>query len=192
MGAFRGDFACLGGVLGSPWGVWGASWGPRRSRTAPRQRQDRLKTASSRLPDGPRSPQEAAGPSQDAPRPLQEGDISADLEARCSFHQISWNVLKVFVFQYFWGSPSPLRASWWHLEASWALPGPTWRLLGASWCRRGVSWDRFEGQDGPRLPQDRVKITPRPPLYGPKIGQDRHSMPKTVPRGRHEGLSVVF
>ena len=55
-----------------------------------------------------------------------------------------------------------------------------------------MSWDRFEGQDGPRLPQDRVKITPRPPLYSPKIGQDRHSMPKTVPRGRHEGLSVVF
>ena len=192
LGAFRGDVACLGGVLGSPWGVWGVSWGPRRCMIAPRQHQDLFKTASSRFPDGPRSPQEAAGPPQDGPRRLQEGDISADLEARCSFHQISWNVLKVLVFQYFWGSPSPLRVSWWHLEASWALPGPTWRLWAVSSCRRGASWGHLGGQDGPRPSQDRLKITTRPPVDGPKICQDRHNMAKIVSRGRHEGLSVVF
>ena len=151
--------------------------------TTPIQRKDRLKTESCRPAYWRRSSQEAPRPCQDGPRLLQEGDISAYLEVRCSFHQISWNVLKVFVFQYFWASPSPLRVSWWHLEASWACLAPTWRLVGASWCRRGASRGRFEGQDGPRLPQDRVKITPRPRLDGPKIGQDRHNMSKIVPRG---------
>ena len=177
--------------MGSLWGVWGVSWDPRRCMTVPTQRQDRLKTASCRLLDCPRSSQEAPRPRHDGSKPLQEGDISAYLEVRCSFHQISWNVLKVFIFQYFWASPSPLWASWWHLHASWALPAPTWRLLGASWCRRGASCGRFERQDGLRALQDRLKITPRLVLDGPKISQDRHNMPKIVPRARHAGLSVL-
>ena len=165
LGASRGDVACLGGVLGSPWGVWGVSWGPRRCMIAPRQRQDGVKTSSCRPLDSPRSSQGAARPRQDAPRAFQEGDISADLEARCPFHQISWNVLKVFVFQYFWASPSPLRASWWHLEASRALPGPTWRLLGASlvlpWGSLGPSWDPRRSETASRPAQDRFKTASR-------------------------------
>ena len=129
-GASSGSVACLGGVLASSGGVWGRSLDPRGCMIAPRQRQARLKTASCRPLDCPRSSQEAPRPRQDGPRSVQEGDISAYLEATYSFHLISWNVLKVFVFQYFWASPSLLRATWWHLDASWAVPGPTWRLLG--------------------------------------------------------------
>ena len=98
---------CLGMLLASPGGVLGASseppgatgcvlgpsWGRLRAsgeclgvqvgalslKTAPISRQDCLLSAS-------RLPKIVTRPRQDAPRPLQEGDISADLEARCSFH----------------------------------------------------------------------------------------------------------
>ena len=93
--------------LGATWGRLGSVLGSKtvhdRPNTAPRSHQDCFLWA-------PRLPKIVTRPRQDAPRALQEGDISADLEARCSFHQLSRNVLKVFVFQYFWGSPSPLWA----------------------------------------------------------------------------------
>ena len=79
------------------------------------------------------------------------------------------HVEKVFVFQYFWASPSGLRASWWPPRASWGTPEATWPVLGAylvsPWGVLGGVLDTKMLEDSSKISsrslQDRSKTPPK-------------------------------